>query len=243
MSQNISILLVDDEAELLENIAMTLEAADFYVEKANNGQEALNALKAQSFNLILADIAMPDMNGYQLLDRIRENQRWASVPFVFLTARKLDSDIRYGKSLGVDDYLTKPINAEDLLAVVQGKLRRAKYLQSQPQPQPKIDFIATTHNVEVGPLKMDIERHQVRLRNRNIKLSAREFALLEVFARNPNKVFSTRQLITVTHENLKDHGSNTDALVRSIIHSLRRKMGNYIENVRGLGYRLVLPEA
>ncbi|MCB0210205.1 MAG: response regulator transcription factor [Anaerolineae bacterium] len=240
MNQKASILLVDDEPDLLESIAMTLGSADFNVRKANNGQEALDALKAERFDLILADIAMPDINGYQLLDRVRENRQWASIPFIFLTARKLDSDIRYGKSLGVDDYLTKPITAEDLLAVVHGKLRRAKYFQSSPQQ--RVNFVVTKQNIEVGPLRMDIKRHQVLVHNQGVKLSAREFALLEFFARNPNEVFSTRQLITVTHQNLKDHNSNTDALVRSIIHTLRQKVGDYIENVRGIGYRLVLPE-
>ena len=128
MKTNISILVVDDEPNFLDNIRLALEAEGYRVLSAGNGVEALAVLHSQPVNLILADIAMPDMNGYQLYERVRERPQWLTIPFVFLTARKLDSDIRYGKELGVDGYLTKPIRAADLLAVVRGKLRRAQQL-------------------------------------------------------------------------------------------------------------------
>jgi CheY-like chemotaxis protein len=128
MKTNISILVVDDEPNFLDNIRLALEAEGYRVLSAGNGVEALAVLHSQLVNLILADIAMPDMNGYQLYERVRERPQWLTIPFVFLTARKLDSDIRYGKELGVDGYLTKPVRAADLLAVVRGKLRRAQQL-------------------------------------------------------------------------------------------------------------------
>jgi CheY-like chemotaxis protein len=118
-----SILVVDDHAELLENIGLTLEAAGYRVVAAHDGVEALEVLAAQPVDLVLADIAMPHMDGYQLYERVRESPHWAAIPFVFLTARALDSDVRHGKGLGADDYLTKPIQPEDLLAVVQSRLR------------------------------------------------------------------------------------------------------------------------
>ena len=128
MKTNISILVVDDEPNFLDNVRLALEAESYRVLSAGNGVEALAVLHSQPVNLILADIAMPDMNGYQLYERVRERPQWLTIPFVFLTARKLDSDIRYGKELGVDGYLTKPIRAADRLAVVRGKLRRAQQL-------------------------------------------------------------------------------------------------------------------
>ena len=128
MKTNISILVVDDEPNFLDNMRLALEAEDYRVLSAGNGVEALAVLHSQPVDLILADIGMPDMNGYQLYERVRERPQWLTIPFVFLTARKLDSDIRYGKELGVDGYLTKPIRAADLLAVVRGKLRRAQQL-------------------------------------------------------------------------------------------------------------------
>jgi DNA-binding response OmpR family regulator len=123
-----SILVVDDQADLLENIELALEAFGYRVMTAHDGIEALEVLKSQPVDLILADIAMPRMNGYQLYERVRDKMQWVTIPFVFLTARALDSDVRYGKELGADDYLTKPIQPEDLLAAVQGKLRRTEQL-------------------------------------------------------------------------------------------------------------------
>jgi len=113
MDSTISILVVDDEPDLLDNISLALEAEDYQVFTANNGSEALEILAAQPVNLILADIAMPDMNGYQLYQQVRQNSAWVLIPFIFLTARTMDSDIRYGKELGVDDYLTKPIRTKE----------------------------------------------------------------------------------------------------------------------------------
>jgi CheY-like chemotaxis protein len=123
-----SILVVDDQPTLLESVEFTLQATGYSVLTAKDGVEALTMLQSQTVDLILADIVMPRLNGYQLYERVRQNPRWVAIPFMFLTGQKLDSDIRYGKELGVDDYLTKPIQPEDLLAAVQGKLRRARQL-------------------------------------------------------------------------------------------------------------------
>jgi len=121
--------VADDEPAIVENVRLVLEAEGHEVLTASDGFEALELLQAQPVDLILADISMPGMNGYQLLERVRQNPDWLPIPFMFLTAHVLDSDIRYGKELGVDDYLTKLIQPEDLLAAVQGKLRRAQQLR------------------------------------------------------------------------------------------------------------------
>ena len=131
-----SILVVDDQPVLLENIRLALESTGNRVWTAEDGIEALAILRKERMDLILADIAMPRMNGYQLYERVRGNPRWVTIPFIFLTARALDSDIRYGKEMGVDDYLTKPIQPEDLLAAVHGKLRRARQLARAPLRSP-----------------------------------------------------------------------------------------------------------
>ncbi len=105
-----AILTVDDQQELLDSIALTLRAAGYTVLAVSDGFDALEVLAfAQRVDLILADIAMRRMNGYQFYQQVRENRAWVAIPFLFLTARAMDSDIRYGKELGVDDYLTKPI--------------------------------------------------------------------------------------------------------------------------------------
>jgi DNA-binding response OmpR family regulator len=129
------ILVVEDQPAMQRNIQIGLEMAGYTVVAAADGIEALDALNTQPVDLILADVAMPRMNGYQLHEKLRQEPRWVRIPFVFISARGLDSDVRYGKALGADDYLIKPFQLEDLLAIVAGRLRRARELaQSAPNP-------------------------------------------------------------------------------------------------------------
>jgi len=237
-----SILVIDDEPVLRNNVKQILEEAGYKVLTAGDGMEALDVLQAQPVDLILADVAMPRMNGYELYERVRKNPHWVKLPFIFLTARTMDSDIRYGKQLGVDDYLVKPFQLEDLLAAVQGKLRRAQQLADQSaSPQPVEQRILT-----VGRLTLDTDQYRAWLDGQVIHLSAKEFTLLEHLARRQGTVVPPRELIKVTH-GLDTDDVEAGALLRPLIRSLRRKLGyragemGCIENVRGVGYRLTPP--
>jgi two-component system OmpR family response regulator len=206
METTACILVVDDQPDLLDNLGLALEAAGYQVLTAGDGVEALALLQAQPVHLILADIAMPRINGYQLHERVRQNPQWVAIPFLFLTARTLDSDIRYGKELGVDDYLTKPIQPEDLLAAVHGKLKRAQQLtrmSGQLLPSPT----GAQSPLTVGRLRIDPGQYAAWLDGRPVKLSAREFTLLEYLARRASQVVPPQELICVTH------GLDTDASV------------------------------
>jgi len=123
-----AILVVDDEPDMLENLSLALQVADYPHLTAKDGLEALEILQTQPIQLILSDIVMPRMNGYQLYQQVRENPLWGAIPFIFVTGCWLNSEICYGKELGVDDYLVKPVKANYLIAVIQGKLRRAQQL-------------------------------------------------------------------------------------------------------------------
>jgi DNA-binding response OmpR family regulator len=241
------ILVVDDQPALLDNVRQALEESGYQVLTAGDGLEALNALQAQPVDLIVADIAMPRMNGYQLYERVRKNPRLLHVPFIFLTARTLDSDIRYGKQLGVDDYLIKPFQLEDLLATVEGKLRRARQLAQLPgQPAPSLPL--GQRAISIGRLQIDPGQHRAWLDQQLVHLSAREFTLLEYLARRQGAVIPPRELIQVTHRFDADD-LEAGALLRPLIRSLRRKLGyaagemGCIENVRGVGYRLIAPDS
>ncbi len=246
MDSNYCILIVDDQRELLENLSLALETDGHQTVTATDGLEALKLLQSQSIDLILADIAMPGMNGYQLYERIRENIEWVNIPFIFLTARSFDSDIRYGKELGVDDYLTKPIKPEDLLAAVRGRLRRADQL-AQAVQHPAPPLAAKDSLLTVGPIQINIDQHRVWLDEKELKLSAREFLLLAHLTQNAGKVISAQALIKVTHQLETDH-IEAGALLGPLMHALRRKLGaavgetGLIENVRGVGYRLITHE-
>jgi DNA-binding response OmpR family regulator len=241
-----TILVVDDEPDLLDNICLSLETQDYRVLIARDGREALEILKTQPVNLILADIAMPVMNGYQLYEQIRKEPQWAFIPFIFLTARTMDSDVNYGKELGVDDYLSKPIRATDLLAAVRGKLRRVQEIKAAVS-QFAEQHISQEQSLNLGVLKIDAEQHRVWVQDEEVKVSAREFILLDYLARHADKIVSPQELIKITHDLETDY-IEAGSLLRPLILSLRRKLGSpvgemgLIENVRGVGYRLVVSD-
>jgi DNA-binding response OmpR family regulator len=241
-----SVLVVDDEPYLRDGIRLTLEAEGYRVLTASDGAEALAVLQSQPVDLILADIAMPRMNGYQLYERVRENQQWTTIPFIFLTARAMDSDVRYGKELGADDYLTKPVEPADMVAAIRGKLRRAQQLARQPAP-PAPPPALGPRTLTVGKLRIDPGQHGVWLDEKPVRLSAREFTLLEYMVRRANHVVSPQELIQITHGLETDH-VEAGVLLRPLIRSLRRKLGypvgdmGCIETVRGVGYRLTPPD-
>jgi DNA-binding response OmpR family regulator len=243
-----TILIVDDQPEILENIELILSIEGYRVLAAADGPEALDLLQGHAVDLILADIAMPRMNGYQLFERVRENPQWIPIPFLFLSARAMDSDIRYGKELGADDYLTKPIQPEDLLAAVQGRLRRARELASLSQaPKAPAGPAPAPQVLDLGRLRMDPAQHRAWMNGQALKLSAREFLLLTYLAQRPDQVVSAQELIRVTHE-LDTDRVEAGSLLRPLVRSLRRKLGyavgemGCIENVRGVGYRLAVPK-
>jgi DNA-binding response OmpR family regulator len=238
------ILVVDDEPEMRHGVQMALVDAGYEVVAANNGFEALEVLQKRPIDLILTDVSMPDMNGYQLLERVYDNPEWVTIPFIFLSGRDLDSDIRYGKELGADDYLTKPIESADLLASVRGKLRRAKRLGERPLASTGQQ--QTSKIVTFGHIQIEYGQHRVWVDGALVELTPREFIALELLTQNVNGVLSPQELIQATHD-LKTDYIEASNLLRSMIRSLRRKLGyktgdpGCIENVRGVGYRFVPP--
>ncbi len=245
---NTLILAVDDDPELLNALEMMLKISGFAVVTAVNGEQALHQLTQHpDIQVIVADVAMPHMNGYQLFTRVSQNPQWAHIPFIFLTARNLDSDIRFGKELGADDYLIKPVDSSDLLASIRGKLKRANRWHSRPvEPTPPSHVIEPDDELKMGPLHISLSQHRVWLNNEPVLLSAREFTLLSYLAQQHDQVVPAQTLIQLTHKFDTD-AQDAGSLIRPLIRSLRRKLGyppgemGCIENVRGVGYRLLPP--
>jgi len=128
MVESCTILIVDDEQTIRESLIDILTLEGFRVLAATNGLEAIELLREHQPDLILADIMMPEMNGYQFYQRVRQSQDCLLIPFIFLSAKGEAEDIRFGKELGADDYLMKPINMEDLISAILGKLKRFEEL-------------------------------------------------------------------------------------------------------------------
>ncbi len=241
MNTDASILLVDDQLEQIYYLKVVLEIEGYRVFSARNGVEALEIMETQPIDLVISDVAMPHLNGYQLHQRIRQNPRWVHIPFVMMSGRDMDSDIRFGKEMGVDEYLTKPIEIDDLLAVVRGRLKRARQLARATA----IDDEITSRRFVAGELEIDFEQHRLWRNGTAIKLSAKEFALLKRLALQADEVVSLQILAQATHGIATD-AIEAGALLRPLVRSLRRKLGFHagemgcIENVRGVGYRLAV---
>lgn len=243
MTKNDSILVVEDQPAVRMCLVQILDKAGYQVLTAGNGLEALDVLKSNPVDLILADIMMPKMDGYTLYENVAENPHWVTVPFIFLTARVLETDIRYGKELGVDDYLVKPVAAEDLLATVRGKLRRAERI-AQTAGRPGQGQLPESEVIALGQLRIEPGEYRAHLNGEPLKLSNTEFKVLELLAQQTDRVVGMQELIKVTHGFETNYTEASD-LLRPIIRSLRRKMGypagdmGCIESVRGVGYRFV----
>ena len=222
-----NILVVDDEPNIIELAKLYLEREGNHVEGATSGQEALNKQNTASPDLIVLDLMLPDIDGFEVCRQIRAR---SSVPILMLTARKEDVDKIVGLELGADDYLTKPFNPRELLARVKAILRR---YQAGAKPSDVI---------EIGGLRIDISRHEVTVSGQPVTLRTKEFALLIAFAQNIGIVFSREKLLEMVWG--YDFYGETRTVDVHINH-LREKLANtgvFIETMRGVGYKMVINE-
>jgi DNA-binding response OmpR family regulator len=217
----VKVLVVEDEDRIASFLGKGLRAQGYAVERAATGAEALGRARDPNLDLIILDLGLPDIDGSDVLRRIR--QLGSNVPVIILTARgDLDDRVR-GLDLGADDYIAKPFAFDELLARVRARLRR-----------PGDEQGAT---LRAGDVELDLRTRRAKAGERSVDLTAREFALLETFMRHPQQVLSREQLLSRVWGFAFDPGSN---LVDVYVRYLRRKLGEgVIQTVRGLGYRLV----
>ncbi|MCJ7824417.1 MAG: response regulator transcription factor [Anaerolineales bacterium] len=169
MNPSTKILVVDDEPVIRDSIAEILQLQGYQVLTASNGIEGLEAIRQNVPEMIISDIMMPGMNGYQFYQRVRSHSEWLWIPFIFLSAKGEGEDIRFGKELGVEDYLKKPIDAEDLLAAVIGCLKRFHQLEASRQEiadNANMDeAVETPDFVPLTPRELDVLRLMVEGKN------------------------------------------------------------------------------
>jgi two-component system copper resistance phosphate regulon response regulator CusR len=214
------ILIAEDERRISAFLERGLTANGFTTEIAERGDHALELARSDRFDLVILDLGLPHLDGFDVLRELRRvNER---VPVVILTARENIRDTVAGLEGGADDYITKPFRFQELLARVRLRLR------SDRQPE------ATT--IRVGDLKLDLRTKQVLVDGQAIDLSAREFAMAEAFFRHPGQVLSREQLLDLIWGYAFDPGSN---VVDVYVGYLRKKLGKHrIASLRGMGYRL-----
>ena len=222
-----TVLIVDDEPNIIELARLYLERDGYDVEGVTSGQDALSKYKTLNPDIIILDLMLPDIDGFEVCRQIRAQ---SGVPILMLTARKEDVDKIVGLELGADDYLTKPFSPRELVARVRAILRRY-------QVGVKPDEI-----MEMGNLRIDILRHEVTIAQKPVELRAKEFDLLATFVRNPGIVLSRERLLELVWG--YDYYGETRTVDVHVNH-LRNKIagsGVDIETLRGTGYKMISTE-
>jgi DNA-binding response OmpR family regulator len=178
-----TVLTVDDEPRFVRLIEANLSSAGYHVLTANEGKTAIEVIVDKDPDLVLLDVMMPEMNGFEVLDRIRE---FSNVPVIMLTAKGEEADRVEGLNRGADDYVVKPFSATELLARVQAVLRRSKATASAPKESPKIIH---------GNLIIDVAKAEVTVDDQHVLLSATEYRLLLQFAHNMGETLTAEYLL------------------------------------------------
>ncbi len=221
---NITILVVDDEEDIVEVISHFLEQEGYNVVTATDGEEALE--KATSdIDIIILDIMLPGLDGYEVCRRLRSRVETETIPIIFLSAMSEEADQVKGLMIGADDYLTKPVSPQVVVAHARAVLRRAG--------------VEEARMVQVDHLTIYEDEYRAALDGRDLGLTLTEFELLRYLVRHPRKAFTRQQLLETIW---KDAMMVTERTVDAHIKNLREKLGDFaqhIQTVRGVGYRFV----
>jgi DNA-binding response OmpR family regulator len=222
-----TILIIEDDSDIADLLRHNLEREGYKVAITRSGENGLEMTRSSPPSLILLDLGLPGIQGLEVCRLLKDREETSWVPVVMMTARGEESDVVVGLELGADDYVTKPFNVRELVARVKAVLRRARM-------EPRRERRAL---VEVGPLSIDSERHEVRLQGEQLELTLTEFRLLRFLAANPGRVLTRQQLLNeITKGVTYILDRNVDVHIRAI----RRKLGTYrgvITTVRGVGYK------
>ena len=226
----IRIVVVEDEADILEILTYNLEREGFAVIGAEDGTQGLQLIKQHLPDIVLLDLMLPGMDGLAVCQQLRAYPASANIPIIMLTAKNEESDIVLGLGLGADDYVSKPFSPKELIARIKATLRRHQ------RPQLVENEKQQSQSIEVDGLLIDSDKHKVSYQGKSVKLTATEFRLLHFLASHPGRVFSREQLM--------NNAYTTDVIVvdRNIdvhVRAIRKKIGDssqFIETIRGVGY-------
>lgn len=224
-----TILVVDDEKEIRDLIEIYLTNEGFNIKKASNGVEALEILDKVKVDLIILDVMMPKLDGIQACIKIRNKM---NTPIIMLSAKSEDMDKILGLTTGADDYVSKPFNPLELIARVKSQLRRYKKLNNN---------IIEDDIIELDDLSIDTKNHEVKLNNKEIRLTPREFDILLLLAKNRGMVFSMEKIYeSVWKEEFFESDNTVMVHIRKIREKLEEDSRNprFIKTVWGVGYKI-----
>ena len=216
------ILLVDDEEDILEFLSYNLIKEGYKIKTASNGKSALKILEKFNPDLIILDVMMPEMDGIEVCENIRKNEKNDDVLILFLTARSEDYSELAGFSAGADDYITKPIKPKLLVSRVNAILKRKRKTNETNSP------------ISIGEININKSTHKLLYSNKEIYLARKEFNLLYLLMTIPGKVFTREEIITTIWKDAIVGDRTIDVHIRKI----REKIGsNHIKTVKGIGYK------
>lgn len=216
------ILLVDDEEDILEFLSYNLIKEGFKIKTASNGKSALKILEKFNPDLIILDVMMPEMDGIEVCESIRKNEKNDDVLILFLTARSEDYSELAGFSAGADDYITKPIKPRLLVSRVNAILKRKRKTKETSSP------------ISIGEININKSTHKLLYSDKEIYLARKEFNLLYFLMTIPGKVFTREEIITTIWKDAIVGDRTIDVHIRKI----REKIGsNHIKTVKGIGYK------
>ena len=221
-----TILVVDDEKDILELLKYNLEKEGYKVLTAHNGKEALRVVKHHP-DLVVLDIMMPELDGWEVCKAIRKDSSISDIPIIFLTARDSEVDEVVGLELGANDYVVKPVKVRTFLARVKRTLKHHEGDRAT----------SVSDILRIGDLEIQIENYVIRIRNKEIHLPKKEFEVLLFLARHPDRVLSRQTLLD------EIWGHDVYVVDRTIdvhVRKIREKLGSladHVETVKGVGYR------
>lgn len=220
------VLVIEDEESFRDALKYMLAREGFDVILAPNGAEGIKIFDAKNPDIVLLDLMLPEVSGTEVCKYIRSK---SSVPVIMLTAKDTEIDKVVGLELGADDYVTKPFSTRELLARIKAVLRRGGEFE--------VDTIGT---IELGPVRMDVERHALTVAGNQVSIPLKEFELLEFLMRNSGRVLTRGQLMDrVWGSNYVGDGKTLDVHIKRIRSKIEPDPANpvYLTTVRGLGYR------
>lgn len=225
-----SVLIVDDEKSIIRFLRASLEENNFKVHEASGGKAALELAAAKKPDVILLDLSLPDMDGLEVLKRLRE---WTQAPVIVISARGEEADKIAGLDRGADDYLTKPFGVEELLARIRVALRHAEKSARDPEPVYQHD-----------DLKIDLMARRVWLGKKEVRLSPLQYVLLSALVRGAGRVVSQKQLL----KEIWPEGASTPEALRILVHQTRHRIERepvrprHLKTEPAVGYRLEAPD-
>lgn len=226
--EKLTVLVVDEDREIVESIAIFLQADGYLVRKAYNGLEALDIVMTENVHLIILDIMMPELDGIKTLLKVRESK---NLPIILLSAKSEDADKILGLTAGADDYITKPFNPSELVARVKSQLRRYTQLGAMQIKETQI---------VIRGLVLDTESKSVTVDGEAVRLTPLEYKILELLCRHPGRVFSTEEIY---RQVWNDDIVSDNAIAVHVRHirekiEINPKEPRYLKVVWGVGYKI-----